>query len=173
MSTLGAVHLTAAIASLGLGAAVLLISPKGTRLHRRVGWAYALSMLALNVTALMIYRLFGVWGPFHWAAIVSLLTIVVGVAMGRRAKLSRLNRDRPARPRFVQAHYYSMTWSYVGLAAAAISEIATRLPATRPRPGGESAFWTAVGLGTFVVVVAGAWLIRAQGRKQVAAVGAG
>ena len=41
-------------------------------------------MVGLNVTALSIYRLTGVFGPFHWAALFSLATIVAGVVPVRR-----------------------------------------------------------------------------------------
>jgi hypothetical protein len=54
-----------------------------------------------------------------------------------------------------------MTWSYVGLAAAAVSETATRVPALRPRPGqGMMVFGITVAVATLLVVVAGARLIR-------------
>ncbi len=58
MNTLGWLHTGCAVVALLTGAMVLL-RPKGTAAHRRLGWAYAGSMLGLNVTALLIYRLFG------------------------------------------------------------------------------------------------------------------
>ena len=36
-------------------------------------------MLLLNATALLIYNLFGHFGPFHIAALVSLCTVVAGL----------------------------------------------------------------------------------------------
>ena len=171
MPILGQIHFSAAIASLALGAAVLLTSPKGTRRHRQIGWMYAASMLTLNVTALMIYRLFGRFGPFHVFAIISLASLVFGVASAMRAKSSRLERDLVTRGRLVARHYHSMTWSYVGLWAAAVSETATRIPAFRPGPGQGLAFGLTVGVATMAVVAVGARLIRAQVRSQMAAVG--
>ncbi len=53
-----------------------------------------------------------------------------------------------------------MTWSYVGLAAAAVSEIATRMPALRPRSGQELMFGVTVAVSTLLVVAVGARLIR-------------
>lgn len=53
-----------------------------------------------------------------------------------------------------------MTWSYGGLAAAAVSEIATRMPALRPRPGEGVAFGLTVAVATILVVAVGARLIR-------------
>jgi uncharacterized membrane protein len=141
MNILGWFHVVCALVALGSGAVVLL-RRKGTRSHRRIGWIYVSSMLALNVTALMIYRLFGGLGPFHVAAVVSLLTVIAGIIPAYRQK--------PAN--WLEHHYAWMTWSYVGLCAATVSEVATRVPGFR--------FWWAVMLGTFAVVGIGAALIR-------------
>jgi uncharacterized membrane protein len=170
MTLLGQVHLAAAIVSLTSGAAVLLLSPKGTTRHRQIGWVYVVSMLALNVTALMIYRLFGGFGPFHVAAIVSLAGLLPGVVAARRAKSARLARNQLKRGHLVTKHYYFMAWSYVGLCAAAVSETATRLPIARPRPGAGLEFGIAVAVATLLVVAVGAWLINTRVRSQLAAV---
>lgn len=141
MITLGWFHTGCALAALGSGAAVVL-RRKGTRGHRRLGWVYVGSMLALNVTALMIYRLFGGFGPFHVAAVASLATVIAGTVPAYRRK--------PAN--WLEHHYAGMTWSYVGLWAATAAEVATRVPGFR--------FWWAVMLGTFAVIGIGATLIR-------------
>ena len=47
MTALGLFHTGTAIAALVGGAAVLL-SRKGTRRHRQVGWLYGAGMIALN-----------------------------------------------------------------------------------------------------------------------------
>ena len=141
MSTIGWIHTACAVAALLAGAAVLL-RPKGTPTHRRLGWLYVGSMAALNLTALLIYRLTGRFGPFHAAAILSLATVVAGV-------LAAVRR-RPA-GRWVERHYYWMTYSYVGLLAAAASEAATRLAA--------GVFWWAVLAASAAVFAAGAVLV--------------
>lgn len=141
MNVLGWLHTACALVALGSGAAVLL-RRKGTRVHRRMGWIYVASMLALNGTALMIYRLFGGFGPFHAAAIASLVTVVAGIVPAVRR--------RPAS--WLDHHYRWMTWSYVGLWAAAVSEVATRTPGL--------GFWWAVLAGTVAVLGVGATLIR-------------
>jgi hypothetical protein len=65
-----------------------------------------------------------------------------------------------------------MTWSYVGLWAAAVSEVATRLPAFRPSPGqGMAVFGIVVGVVTLLVVAVGARLIRTRVRGALAAAG--
>lgn len=140
MNWLGRVHLGLAIGALLLGLLVV-IGPKGTRRHRKVGQGYVAAMIGLNVTALMIYRLFGHFGPFHVAAVISLLTVVAGFISARRR----------SRDRWVEAHAYWMSWSYVGLLAAAVSEALTRIP--------ESPFWWMVALATAAVIGAGALVI--------------
>lgn len=139
MNTLGWIHTSCAVVALLAGAAVLL-RPKGTATHRRIGWLYVGSMLGLNATALLIYRLFGGFGPFHVAALLSLATVVGGM-------LPALRR----RPGWVTRHYWWMTYSYVGLLASAASEVVTRLPRT--------AFWGAVLVASVAVVAVGAVLI--------------
>jgi uncharacterized membrane protein len=146
MTILGMVHLAAALLALVSGAVVLL-RPKGTGAHRRTGWVYVGAMLATNLTALGIYRLFGRVGPFHVAAVLSLATTLVGVAATRR---------RGTTPRWVARHYFWMTYSYVGLVAAAASETATRLA----RPSSGAAFGVAVFVATAVVFAVGATRIR-------------
>jgi uncharacterized membrane protein len=161
MTLLGQTHLVTAFAAIAAGAAVLLVRPKGARWHRRLGWLYATSMLVLNVTALMIYRLFGGFGPFHAAAIVSLVGLLLGVHAARRGRRARLAHSPAERATWVQRHYYWMTWSYVGLLAAFASETITRLPALRPVFGGGRTFGIAVGVATLVIVGIGSrWIKR-------------
>ena len=159
MISLGWTHTAAALMALAAGAAVLL-TRKGTRRHRQLGWTYVVSMLLLNVTALLIYRLFGRFGPFHVAAVFSFVTVVAGVGAALRARRARARRNPLERARALERHYQWMTWSYVGLAAAAVSEIATRMPALRPRPGQSMAFGITVAVATLLVLAVGAQLIR-------------
>jgi len=161
VNILGWTHTATALAALGSGAAVLLVR-KGTTRHRQLGWTYVASMLALNVTALFIFRLFGGIGPFHVAAVASLVGIVLGTTAAIRSRAHRLRRDAVARTRAIERHYAWMTWSYVGLVAAAMSEVATRVPAFRPRPGQGIAFALTVAVATIVVVAIGARLIRSR-----------
>jgi uncharacterized membrane protein len=159
MTLLGWTHTVTAVVALASGAAVLLMA-KGTTRHRQAGWVYASSMVALNATALLIYRLFGGFGPFHAFAIVSLLTVASGTAAGIRVRRHRRARAFELRARALDQHYAWMTWSYVGLVAAALSEVATRLPVFRPRPGTGIGFAIGVGVATVAVVAVGARLIR-------------
>jgi uncharacterized membrane protein len=152
MNLLGQLHVGTAIVALASGAWVLR-QRKGTRQHRRVGWVYAIAMFALNVSALLIYRLTGTFGPFHVAALISLGTVMAGIVAARRRK--RGNRD------WLRKHYAFMTWSYVGLVAAAVAEIATRAPAIQAIAGGPTpAFWVTVALVSLAVFIFGGAMIR-------------
>ncbi len=152
MSTLGQFHFVTSLVALFAGALVLW-RPKGTAIHRRVGWIYVASMLALNGSALFIYRLTGTFGPFHVAALISLATLLAGVVAAWR----RRPGDRTWLPR----HYFYMTYSYLGLVAAAVAETATRVPALQAVAGGPTlVFWSAVVVASVAVFVIGGRMIR-------------
>lgn len=144
---LSGLHIGSAVSALIFGLCVFL-TRKGTRLHKQFGYAYFCNMLALNVSALFIYRLTGHFGPFHGAALASLLTLMAGFI----AAYLRLPQGR-----WLELHYEFMNWSYVGLVAAGVSEATTRLPSVP--------FWPAVFAGTLAVFLVGGTLIT-RGRKK-------
>lgn len=76
---LSLVHTVCGAACLVLGA-YIIFNVKGTRLHRIAGTAYVLAMIALNLTALCIYRLTGRFNLFHVFAILSLAMVLIGWA---------------------------------------------------------------------------------------------
>lgn len=148
---LGSIHVVFAIAALILGA-VIVFRPKGGRRHRTLGYFYAISLFSVNVSALSVYEEAVGMGPFHILAIISLITLISGFipAFLRRPESSWLN-----------LHAYFMSWSYVGLVAAGVAQIATissNLPA-----------WFAVGLPSFLVVIIGGVLIHTRIPKTLAA----
>ena len=152
MSPLGQFHFATALVALASGAWVLS-RRKGTRMHRRVGWLYAASMLMMNVSALSLYRLTGTFGPFHVAALISLATLAAGIIAARR-------RHRGGRA-WLERHYFLMAYSYLGLVAAAVAETATRWPAIQDVAGGPTAaFWTAVVIASVAVFAVGGVMIR-------------
>ncbi len=114
----GLLHALFGLAALGLGLWITLLD-KGTPLHRRLGRVYVIAMVCLNGTALMIYDLFGRFGPFHVAALISLATILAGFGP------VLLRRPRNNR---IELHAYFMAWSYVGLVGGTAGEIAVRVP---------------------------------------------
>jgi uncharacterized membrane protein len=138
-------HIICALSALLFGLCVML-TRKGTRLHKQLGYAYFCNMLGLNLSAFFIYRLTGHFGPFHAAALASFITLIVGFIPA----YLRLPNGR-----WLELHYEFMNWSYVGLVAAGVSEALTRLP--------SSPFWLAVALGSLIVFVVGGVLI-ARGR---------
>jgi uncharacterized membrane protein len=134
-------HVIAAVAALALGAVVFL-NRKGTRLHVQVGIGYVVSMLIMNATALAIYRLSGTVNAFHVGALFSLATLLAGWVPAIRRK---------PRDRWLRYHFEFMSWSYVGLVAAAVSEAGTRLP--------QAPFVGAVVLGSAAVFLLGGILV--------------
>lgn len=158
----GLIHTAAAIAAMVLGAIVFL-KPKGGRVHRFLGYAYSLCMLLLIATSFMIYRLTGGFNFLHGASIAS----SVGVAFGFGHAFLR----RP-RATWLVRHYFFMSWSYIGLLAAFVAEISTRvaMPYVARRFGSGSllAFWCIVALASAAVVIAGAVLVN-RNRRLVSA----
>ena len=142
MTVLGALHVGGAFLALGAGLAVWL-TRKGTRRHRRLGQVYGVTMLLLNAAALLLYQETGQWGAFHWLALISLATLAAGL-------LPLLLGQRGAA--VVGRHAYFMGWSYVGLVAAGVAQLAAdRLPLPA---------WLAVSLASGLVIAVGAWLVH-------------
>lgn len=132
---IGVLHLASSILSMIFGAAVLL-SGKGTPLHKKMGYAYTVNMLIILITALFIYRLFGSFGPFHYLAIIGFFYLAGGII----PVLFRLKN-------WIKIHVYFMYWSVVGLYAAFMAEVAVRIP--------NVSFWWMVGIGTGTVTLLG------------------
>jgi len=142
-SPIGLLHLTAAVVAMITGALVIL-TPKATVGHKRIGYVYVVSMLLVNLTAFLIYRLFGKFGPFHVAAIFSSVTILGGM-------IPILFRRRFTD--WLSYHYFFMNWSVVGLYAAFWAETLVRLfPMAQ--------FWPVVMLATLATTLTGSILIR-------------
>jgi len=136
---LGFLHLMAALAALSAGAGVIF-TQKGTLRHKRLGRCYVLLMLAMNGTALLDYELFGRFGPFHWMVLLSLATVIGGYSSARR----KTNEWK-------HAHAYYMAGSYIGLIAAAVAEVTSRIPGW--------AFGPSVLLSSAIVGALGIWLM--------------
>ena len=142
-SATGAVHLVSALAAMALGAAVLLTT-KGTLTHKRVGYAYVSAMILVNGSAFMLYHMFGKFGPFHVAALVSGTAIAGGM-------LPILFRRYVGG--WLYFHYYFMNWSVVGLYAAFWAETLVRLFPMKQ-------FWPVVIVATLGTTALGSYLIR-------------
>jgi uncharacterized membrane protein len=83
-------HAFAAMAAFGLGI-VQFWRPKGTSAHRALGWIWAGLMLVISVTAFFIHelRLWGPWSPIHLLAILTLVTLPIGVLHARRHRIGQ------------------------------------------------------------------------------------
>ncbi|MGD1961527.1 MAG: DUF2306 domain-containing protein [Fulvivirga sp.] len=136
-SLTGQIHFLASCIALITGTYVLLAT-KGSTLHKKVGYVYVASMIVLLVTAFMIYRLFGGFGIFHVAAIVSSVTLAAGMI----PVIGRKNNN------WVMIHFAWMYWSVMGLYAAFASEMITRLLPAQ--------FFSMVGLATGAIMTTAA-----------------
>lgn len=136
---MGLLHTTFACGALISGTFVIAAA-KGTRRHLLVGRLYGICMLLLNVSALLVYNLSGHFGPFHFAALLSLLTLVAGLWPAYRR-----------RPGWPVRHAYYMSWSYGGLLAAAAAEAASRVP-------GWDFLWSVI-ISSLLVLLGGGWVI--------------
>jgi len=83
-------HAFAAMAAFALGV-VQLSGPKGTAVHRTVGWLWVVLMLAICISAFWIHelRLFGPWSPIHLLAIFTLVMLPLGVLHARRHRVAK------------------------------------------------------------------------------------
>lgn len=113
-SLTGSLHLIVYLIAMITGSMVLYMQ-KGTKRHRQIGYIYVIAMLLVNLSAFMIYRLFGGFGIFHFFAIISLLTLFAGMY----PILTRKSEN------YLLTHFNYMYWSVVGLYCAFCSEILT------------------------------------------------
>jgi uncharacterized membrane protein len=117
---------------------LVLTNRKGTNLHKRIGYGYVVSMLVVNVTAFGLYQLTGRFGPFHLAAIVSLVSVLAGtLPLYFKAKF----------PSWKVLHFTYLYYSVIGLYAALCSEIIVRVPGIR--------FWWSIAIATFLTMLVG------------------
>lgn len=137
MSGLGWFHLISAILAMMAGA-IVLIKPKGTRLHRRFGYVYVMLMILVNLSALGIYNLSGRFGVFHVLALVSLATIFAGMIPLMMNRLQTGNKT---------LHLWFMYYSVLGLYAAFASELSVRIP--------EKPFFLMVGIASGFIFLSG------------------
>jgi uncharacterized membrane protein len=84
------IHAVAAMAAFVLGI-VQLSGPKGTTVHRSIGWLWVGLMLIVSITAFWIHTilLWGPWSPIHLLAIFTLITLPLGVLHARRHRVKQ------------------------------------------------------------------------------------
>lgn len=133
---LGLVHLGAAMAALVLGLATIA-RPKGTPAHRMLGGAYAVLLLVVDIAALAIPRGDDGFGPFQVLAVISLVTLGVGIV-----PMWVLPRTEGV----IAVHAITMSFSYVGLVGAGLSQAAAQA-----FPDSSAMAVVAASLATFAV----------------------
>jgi uncharacterized membrane protein len=127
ISTIGWLHSAACVIAFFAGAHNL-VAEKGTARHRAIGLAYFWSMIALNLSSLVIFRfdiasfrpfMAGphVFGLFHWFAVITLVFVLVG-------RFAAARQDRAA---WAYTHPVAMILSYYMLIGGAINEAFARI----------------------------------------------
>ncbi len=117
-SWIGGIHSFTAVLALLFGA-VVVTSKKGTGKHKKIGYAYVVAMVVLNISAIPLNGLFGGAGWFHLFILMSLPYILIGLyfPIFRRSD-----------PNWKIRHLEMMSYSYVGLLAAFVAELFIRVP---------------------------------------------
>ena len=82
-------HTFAALAAFGLGA-LQLSAPKGTPLHRGLGYVWVTIMLVVAISSFFIHtiRLIGPFSPIHLLSILTLVTLPLAVLRARRGDIA-------------------------------------------------------------------------------------
>jgi uncharacterized membrane protein len=111
-----------------------LLTRKGTRRHRAVGWVYTGSMAGLIATSFLTYEMFDGFGPFHWMAVVSGATLALAIYFPIR---------RARHANWLEHHYWWITYSYVGLLMATGSHLFALGPPGWPGWAKSLLYWGA------------------------------
>lgn len=138
---LGWFHFVTALLSI-LSGTYILCKPKGTKVHKQVGYIYVLSMALVCGSALGVYNITGKFGAFHTLAIAGLVTLIIGLLP---LFLKKNNRKHKV------LHMWFMYYSVLGLYAAFVSELSLRIP--------EKPSYGVVGIATAIVFIVGSIFI--------------
>jgi uncharacterized membrane protein len=112
----GTLHTVLALFGIVVGL-IQLLRPKRGAGHRARGYAFVYAMLVADAAALLVFQFTGHFNILHAGAILNLVCVVL-------ALVPVLRSPRPAN--WKNQHYYWMGWSYVGLLAAAATELVVR-----------------------------------------------
>ena len=142
----GAIHTMLAMFGIMVGLAQLLRPKRGPG-HRARGYAFVYAMLVADGTAMLVFQFTGRFNILHIGAIANLACIVFAVIPVLRS---------PPPPNWKNQHYYWISWSYVGLLAAAATELVVRTGHLATR--GQA--WTVTAVTSALVTVIGYILIE-------------
>jgi len=116
-SPMGGVHTISATIGLLTGAYILL-SPKGTKIHKQMGYVFCVAVVLVNASALFVYDFNGgKFSVFHYLIPVSLLCLGYGI-------LPALKKKRSAN--WKNKHIKGMNGAALGLWAAGATEYFVR-----------------------------------------------
>ncbi|MCW1839978.1 DUF2306 domain-containing protein [Prosthecomicrobium hirschii] len=84
------IHAVLALAAFVVGL-VQFAAPKGTPLHRALGWLWVLGMAVVALSSFLIHeiRLWGAWSPIHLLSVWVLLMLVVAIHAARHGAIER------------------------------------------------------------------------------------
>ena len=116
MTLPGAVHTVLAMLGIVVGL-IQFLRPKRGPTHRARGYAFVYPMLVADGTAMLIFQFTGRFNILHAGAVANLVCIILAI-------IPVLRTPRPSN--WKNQHYYWMSWSYVGLLAAAATELVVR-----------------------------------------------
>jgi uncharacterized membrane protein len=152
------VHFVGAMIALPLGLQQLL-GAKGTKGHKRAGQIYIVVMLVTLLSALATFRPDTPFLPFHILAFVGLSSLLLGM---RALRNWLATRDAAA----LRSHKINMAYSWLGLAMAGVSQVASN-----PRFGVAQSmtmtqFWVVLlGLNLAMYALGSVWIFRSLVRS--------
>src|SRR5436309_10020906 len=146
LSVGGAMHTVLASLAVGIGI-IQFMRRKGDPVHRALGYLYVYGLLVADGAAMLVYQFTGKLNILHFGAVTNLICI----GLGMFAVLAR-----PPNTDWRSMHYHWISWSYVGLLAAAATELVVR---TVPFAD-KIQTWSATAAATTTVTVVGFVLIK-------------
>jgi uncharacterized membrane protein len=142
----GAIHTVLAMLGIVVGL-IQFLRPKRGPTHRARGYAFVYAVLVADGTALLVFQFTGKFNILHAGAIANLVCIILAI-------VPVLRTPRPSN--WKNQHYYWMSWSYVGLLAAAATELVVRTSPLATR--GQA--WTVTAAVSVVVTAIGYVIIN-------------
>jgi uncharacterized membrane protein len=146
LTLLGGIHAAFAATSIVVGV-IQLLRPKGSSIHRALGYAFVYAMLIADGTVMLLFQFTGRFNILHVGAIANMLCIILAI-------VPVLRSPRPSN--WKRQHYTWMSWAYVGLLSGAVTQLVVRTSDLATR---EQA-WMVTAAATGVVTVVGYVLIN-------------
>lgn len=154
LTTLGAMHAVLASTGIIIGLPQLW-RRKGGAVHRALGYIYVAVMLMSDGSALLVFQFTGRPNVLHAGAVLNLVCIVAGLWPVLRSQRS---------PGWMDRHRIWMAGSYIGLLAAAATEVTVRTV----HFASAVEVWTATGVVTLLVWGAGRVIVRRPAKPESA-----